>query len=273
MPDGCPFFKDFPSSSRELLYTLNQESFQPLHIMVDPVLEFTHYLRAQVDSQMDCISCIEAASNFWNLISINHRYQTRKVILAIGSRPKRLAYDITEIPLDLAIDKTTLATLVSSEDTIAVFGSMHSAFLVMKYLTELPVKKIINFYRSDYYFGKPGTVGLEGDTAAWVRDCLEKNPPAHLIRVLNTTENRSTYLPGCTKAIYAIGYEQNTIVVNGKTDLSFDETTGIIDKDLYGIGIAFAPTTIDIHGTKVGLNGFNTYLYYAKKLIPQWINA
>lgn len=271
--NNCPFFKDFPSTSRELLYTYDQEAFQPLHIMVEPVLEFTHYLRERVISSINSISSLDYLHNVWHLNSINHTYKARKVILAIGSHPKRLDYPITEIPMDLAIDKETLSQLITPDDTIAVFGSMHSAFLIIKYLTELSVKKIINFYHSDYYFGKPGTAGLEGITAAWVKNVLEKNPPLNLVRLLNTADNIDIHLPSCTKVIYAIGYEQNAILVNGKNKLAFDEETGIVDHNLFGIGIAFAPTAIQINGSKAALNGFNTYLWYAQKLIPQWINA
>ena len=269
--NNCPLFKAYPSSSRELLYTFNQEAFQPLHIMVDPASEFTHYLQTLVDWKIDCITSLDLIHNEWNLTSINHYYKARKVILAIGSHPKRLHYDLPEIPMDLAIDKETLASFVGPEDTIAIFGSMHSAFLIIKYLTELPIKKIINFYNSYYFFGKPGTAGLEGITASWVKNILENNPPSNLVRVLNTPENRNAYLSDCTKVIYAIGYEQNTILVNGKTTLPFNEETGIIEQNLYGIGIAFAPTEILANGKRVALNGFNTYLNYAQELIPQWI--
>lgn len=269
--NNCPFFKDFPSESRELLYTYDQEAFQPLHIMVEPVLEFTHYLQKQVTSCKNSIISLNLIHNVWNLSSINHVYKARKVILAIGSHPKRLDHPITEIPMDLAIDKEKLAQLITPEDTIAVFGSMHSAFLIIKYLTELNVKKVINVYHSDYYFGKPGTAGLEGITAAWVKEVLEKNPPVNLIRLHTDSENINATLSTCTKVIYAIGYEQNTIIVNGATKLNFDEETGIIDYHLYGIGIAFAPTAIQSNGSKAALNGFNTYLWYAQELASQWI--
>jgi hypothetical protein len=104
----------------------------------------------------------------------------------------------------------------------------------------------------------------------WANNILDKNPPSNLLRVLNNAKNRDSLLPLCTKVIYAIGYEPNKILVNGSLDLSFDEDSGIIEPDLYGIGIAFPPTGI-INGQKIPKNGLATYLAYAKRLIPQWI--
>ena len=156
-------------------------------------------------------------------------------------------------------------------DTVAVFGGMHSAFLVIKYLLELGVKQVINFYSTPYYFGKPGTGGLEGYTAAWVK-VIEENPPKNLLRIQNTQENRDIYLSSCTKAIYAIGYERTPLMVNEDTSLAYDLQTGIISHHLYGIGIAFPTFYTNEQGKVVELNGFNTYLARAKLCMQKWIN-
>ena len=270
---NCPLFNKFYSQSRELLFTYNPQAFQPLEIMVDPLLDFTHYIRSKVFSSKTTITAINKSENYWRLTSDdNSIFFVKKIILAVGSHPKKLNYNICEIPLDIALDKESLAQQINPEDTIAVVGGMHSAFLVLKYLSELPVKKIINFYASDYYYGMPGTAGLEGITAWWAQNILEKDSPDNLVRVLNIQENRDKLLPDCTKIIYAIGYERNAILLNDSYELLFNANTGIIDKNLYGIGIAFPVFEILTNGKKVDLNGFNTYLNYAKKLIPEWIN-
>ncbi|HMK33398.1 MAG TPA: hypothetical protein VK431_07245, partial [Nitrosopumilaceae archaeon] len=46
---------------------------------------------------------------------------------------------------------------------------------------------------------------------------------------------------------------------------------GIIDENLYGIGIAFPPTAL-FNGHKIAKNGLYAYLIYAKKLIPRWVS-
>lgn len=265
--NNCPYFKDIVSPSRDKIYTYDPEEFQLLQVIVDPLLDFTAYLSNQVTPIKALINSLEYNNDHWLLAGTNCSIHANKVILAVGAQPKRLNYDLPEIPLDDAIDKKRLATYLSSDDCVAVFGGMHSAILILKYLSECPVKKIINFYLTHYFYDSPG---LEGITAMWANNILDKNPPSNLLRVLNNAKNRDSLLPLCTKVIYAIGYEPNKILVNGSLDLSFDEDSGIIEPDLYGIGIAFPPTGI-INGQKIPKNGLATYLAYAKRLIPQWI--
>lgn len=264
----CPYFKDINSCYKDALYTYALDEYQPLHVIVDPLIDFTKYLCSQVVSIQDTINSLAYHDDYWSVQGTNTIINAKKVILAIGAYPKRLNYDIPEIPLDNALDKDILATYVSPDDCVAVFGGMHSAILILKYLSECcSVKQIINFYIDPYFYDAPG---LEGATAAWAKEVLEKNPPSNLMRVLSTAENKQQLLPQCTKVIYAIGYEPNPIVVNGRTHLLFDENTGIIDQNLYGIGIAFPPTGI-INGQRMAKNGLITYLNYAKKLVPQWV--
>lgn len=268
--NNCPYFKDFTSPSRDALYQFDPEEFQPLYTIVDPLLDMTAHLSRKVCILKNTISSLTRNNEHWILQGDDCTINAHKVILAIGSKPKRLQYDLPEIPLDVALDKEKLAACISPDDAIAVFGGMHSALLVLKFITELSVKKIVNFYTSPYIYGKPGYPGLEGITAFWAKNVLEDQPPSNLIRALDTADNVKTLLPQCNKVIYAIGYEPNPISINGSLNLAFDEETGIIDDHVYGIGIAFPPTTY-YRGKKFAANGVNTYLHYAKKRVALWI--
>ncbi len=267
----CETFQKFKSQTRDALFTYDPELFQPLYIMIEPLIDATHYLRSQTYSLQDSVISVTRDNNYWILEGENNTIYAHKVILAIGSHPKKHYYPLVEINSDEALDKEKLYSFVLPQDCIAVFGGMHSALLILKNLSELGVKKIINFYASPYFYGKPGAAGLEGITAEWAKTVLENNPPANLIRVQNTQENINEYLPLCNKVIYAMGYERNPILVNGSSTYQFDESTGVIEPHLYGIGIAFAPTMKMANGKRVELNGFNTYLKYAQILIPNWI--
>jgi thioredoxin reductase len=263
----CPFFKNIVSASLAKIFSYDPEDFKLLHVIADPLLDFTNYLCNQVVPKEDFITSLTRIDDQWVLEGTRCTINAQKVILAIGAEPRRLDYDVPEIPLDEALDKEKLASYLSCDDCVAVFGGMHSAILMLKYLCDYSVKKIINFYRDPYFYGAPG---LEGDTALWAQTILEQTCPDHLSRVLNTPENREELLPTCTKVIYAIGYQQSPILVNGTLDITFDEYTGVIDENLYGIGIAFPPTGI-INGHRIAKNGLHAYLAYAKKLMPQWI--
>ena len=87
------------------------------------------------------------------------------VVLATGSHPRTLDYQCShEIPLDCALDKQVLSQMIESTDSIAVIGSLHSAVLVLKSLSELPVKRILNFYKHQLEYEKP-EIGLMGVAA------------------------------------------------------------------------------------------------------------
>jgi hypothetical protein len=266
--NNCPYFKDINPSSFAKLCACNLDEFQPLHVIADPLIDFTAYLANKVTAIKDSIASLDYSKDHWVLQGTDCTINAQKVILAIGAHPKELNYDIPVIPLDEAIDQDKLPTYVSPDDSIAVFGGMHSAILILKFLSECSVKQIINFYAEPYFYDAPG---LEGVTALWAKNVLEQNPPSNLSRVLNSPENMARLLPMCNKVIYAIGYEPNPIIVNGTSHLLFDECSGVIAQDLYGIGIAFPPTGI-VNGQKIAKNGLHAYLGYAKRLIPQWIN-
>lgn len=266
--NNCPYFKNIQSSSLNNLYTIPDEEYPLLQVIVDPLIDFTHYLQDKVISKQNTVTSLSRIDNYWYLTMPDETIYAKKVILAIGAQPKRLDYGIEEISLDEAIDHNKLNQHLSPDDSIAVFGGMHSAMLILKNLSEYPLKKIINFYTDDYFFGAPG---LEGETAKWVKEVLEKQPPKNLIRVKNTPLNRKAILPLCSKVIYAIGYEQTKILINESFDVMFNENTGIIEENLYGIGIAFPPMAC-LNGKKIAKNGLNAYLAYAKRLIPYWVS-
>lgn len=266
--ENCPMFKNITSAALDRLYSYPPEQFQLLQVIVDPLLDFTEYLQNLVVPIKAITTSLMRTDYGWRVEHTEGFINAKKVILAIGAQPKSLQYGVPEISLDEALNKNRLPEYVSSDDTVAVFGAMHSAMLVLKYLSGLAVKKIMNFYLQDYFIGSPG---LEGATAQWVEDVLEKNPPANLIRLVNTPENRQKFLSECTKAVYAIGYETTKLLINGSFDVMFDEYTGIIDENLYGIGIAFPPTGV-INGQRIAKNGLFSYLMYAKKLVPRWIS-
>ena len=264
-------FTNFESSSREYLLQQNPKEYLPLHRIIDPLLEATQNLRTKVHSLEAIMREVKSYENDWVLECSTGPIHAHKVILATGSHPKTLNYAIPQIPLDDALDKEKLATSVNANDCVAVFGGMHSAMLVLKYLTELDVKKIYNFYTIPYYRRIPGAESLEGITKQWVHSILEQNPPAYLKRLKNTPENLDLYLPECNKVIYAIGFERDPIIINGRTDWTHDDDTGRIAPNLYGIGIAFAHMITQLGGIKTAINGFGIFSKYAWKLVPVWM--
>lgn len=247
-----------------------------LGMIARPFYDLTRYVWEQgVHHLQETVTDITLQTDIWSLTTDCGTYTAEKVILAIGAEPRSLNLPgISLIPLDEALDKERLATYVTDQDTVAVFGSGASAMLLLKYLTELPVKNIINFYKHHHTQARKRSL-IRGATAHWIKEVLEKSPPSHLTRVLNTPENREQYLPQCTKAIYAIGYRRPSLpAIHGPFELECPNKTGILGYHLYGFGFAF-PEELQYQSHQgpvtVPLVGLTSFTKFGKRVVPQWI--
>lgn len=282
---ACKTFQKVSSPAIDALYTLSPEGYEKLQVIVDPLQDITTYLRSQVHSIQGMMDALFFEKGVWHVGAQGKTISTKHVILAVGSHPKTLDYSVKDvIPLDYALDKNTLHSLVNKEDSIAVVGSAHSAILILKFLSETSVKRIISLYTNPIVYAVDmGTWvlnnahGLKGIAAQWAREVLEKNPPLNLMRVKNTPEARAEYLPLCNKIIYAIGYERNELpdmqINNALSDIMFDSETGVIGPRIFGIGIAFPGTHTDPLGNKEQLIGLNSFMKYAQKVMPSWVSG
>ncbi len=74
------------------------------------------------------------------------------------------------------MDKERIHQHCDKEETVAVFGSSHSAMLVLQNLLENKIKRVINFYQSALRYAVYlddwilfDDTGLKGPTAEWAR--------------------------------------------------------------------------------------------------------
>jgi hypothetical protein len=269
-------------ASLEVLYSYGLDKEPPLKEFVAPLQKITDFLCSQVCPVRSALKALDFEHDIWNIAVEGKTFSAQRVVLATGSHPRSLNYACEhEIPLDIALDKKELAQQVHGDDTIAVVGSAHSAVLIMKFLSELPVGRIINFYNKPLqYVQNMGTwilhpeSGLKGVAAEWARNVLEKNPPANLIRLLNTESLREAWLPICNKIVYAAGFERTTLPpINGSLEpVTYDATTGVIAPHLFGIGIAFPEVQVDPLGHRENRVGLNSFMAYAQRVTPEWLN-
>jgi len=166
--------------------------------MIEVLTVLTTHLRSKVKSVQASMIGLHFDHGLWHVgtnacttISAQH------VILATGSHPKNLEYEQQKIiSLDEALDRYKLAQLITPDDVVGVVGGAHSAILILKFLSELPVKHIYNFYRSPITYSVDRgewilsalacferTIGLYGIAAQWAHDVLEHNPPANISRI------------------------------------------------------------------------------------------
>lgn len=246
-----------------------------LHLMADPLQWITQELQSKVAIKLGRVHELSRSENSWQLHCLEDKILALRVILAVGATPKTLPFSKPIIPLEDALDRKRLTMYLSPNETIGVFGSSHSAILVLKNLIENS-QKVINFYRSPLLYAiyhkdfiQHDDTGLKGTTAEWAKKNLEGSLPRELQRVPSSEENINQYLSLCDKVIYAIGFERRLLPVEG-LDPNF-HTMGKIGLGLYGFGIAYPePKTnpLGIMEYRVGLWKFMDYL---ERVLPQWM--
>lgn len=267
--NSSPIFQQIESSAINAVKEYDQDKESRLKIITDALQDITHFFSKEIITYCKTLKNITMKDTLWHLDLGDTTIIAQKVILAIGSHPKTMSLDdIEEIPLDLALDQAIFNAAINPNDSILVIGSAHSALHILRYLSNKPVKKIINLYNTPPSYGLGG---LQGVTALWAQEVLEKNPPANLVRIPFSLDMVEQHKKECNKVVYAFGFEHNEIKVNGSTKINFDSATGIIAPNLYGIGIAFPEQFILPNGRIIYLVGVNSFMRYAKKMIPHWI--
>jgi len=274
----CEAFKAVDTPAVHALREADPHHIYSLKLIIDPLYDVTHHFLRSVTGVQGRVEELSFINDIWHIRVKDAWYQAERVIIAIGCHPRSLGYDCDdEIPLDTALTKESLARHVNDQDTVAVIGDSHSAVLVMKYLHELQVGRIINFYRHKLHYlpekCERQNEYLGGIAAEWAREVLDKNPPANLIRMKSCAESLKAWMPLCTKIVYAAGFERNPLpIITGITMHDYNAQTGIIGPHLFGIGIAFPEIVYldEIHCRyEIGLKQF---IQFAQRMMPTWLH-
>ncbi|AIT09319.1 hypothetical protein LO80_04610 [Candidatus Francisella endociliophora] len=277
--------KSFEYEKKSKIFELDgyeSQTFTQLKEVTKALQWITNNLLEKVDYSLDTISDMKVSQGMWNLDGIESSYMAEKVILATGSLPRSLNIHNFEITKEIHIAKALAPSKLKEEllegDKVAVFGSSHSAMIIIRSLLELGVKDVANFYRQPLRYAVNmgdwilyDNSGLKGETAKWVRKNISQNLDSRVKRYLSTDEQISKHLHKYNKVIYATGFEQRVPSVEGIDARSYDPTTGIIAPGLFGAGIAFPREITDPNGN-VELNvGLFKFMNDIKHFLPLWM--
>lgn len=278
---ACASFQYDASSKDFAINALNPERTCQLSLAAEPLQWITNILRKKVITLEDKAIHLKLHQRQWEIsLAKTDKMIAKSVILATGAEPKSLSFSgVEEITLKTALDPKKLSRAVGSEDTVAVFGSSHSAIIIIKaLLEECHVKKVINFYREPlrYAIGLDGwtlfnDTGLKGNTAAWARENIDGVLPNKLQRVISNTDSCSEILPLCQKAVYAVGFEKRKVSVEGLESLNYNTRSGIIAPGLFGFGIGFPESKEDSFGTLEYRVGLWKFMEYITRVMPVWL--
>jgi cation diffusion facilitator CzcD-associated flavoprotein CzcO len=253
-----------------------------LSLMADPLQWVSNHLKNSVHAIESTAEKLFMSHSLWQIQLKNHdAISAKNVILAIGSKPKRLPFstDIVTIPLQDAMDSRRIKSHIEADHTIAVFGSSHSAILALRNLVEGKVKKIINFYRSPLRYAVYyddwilfDDSGLKGPTAEWARQYVDGELPHNVERLYSNTENLNERLSECDKAVYAVGFEKRTLpIIENIEHIKYVEECGIIAPGLFGLGIAFPEAKTNPLGFVEYRVGLWKFMDYLNRVMPIWL--
>ncbi len=258
---------------------LPPESTCALSSVVEPLQWISDHLCKKIHMEKTMITNMSLADRVWTLQSDAGTYLAKNVVLATGALPLDLVHqNVSTIPFNVAIDKIQLKDAVNPNKTYAVFGSSHSAIIIIKYLVDIGVKKIINFYRSPCRYAINmgdwilfDNTGLKGNTAAWAREYIDGTLPKNLVRHISNPANIAKYLPECDKAIYAVGLKRrDTITIGEYEHKQYNPHVGIIAPGLFGLGIAYPEIKPDPFGSIESQVGMWKFMVYLNKVLPIW---
>ena len=261
------------------LKQLPEDETCTLSYVVDPLQWVSAHLMQKVKAVEATIHSMFLAERMWTLSTATESYRAKNVILATGALPSSLNYPgLNVIPFDTAIDKEKLAAELNLNETYGVFGSSHSAIIIVRYLVELGVKKVINFYRSPCRYAIElddwilfDNTGLKGQTAAWARENIDGVLPENLVRYNTSEPNIARYLPECERVIYAVGFEKRkNIIIGDYEDTRHNPHVGIIGPGLFGFGIAYPENKTDPFGNVESQVGLWKFMVYLNKVMPVW---
>jgi hypothetical protein len=252
---------------------------------VEVLLSMTQKLKKNLDTIQAMITDLDLAKGYWHIrTEQGDTYAAKQVILAIGAQPKSLSFDSSilppkEISLYDALQFDKLKNCCQPHQTIAVFGSSHSAILIIKALLEQDVQ-VFNFFHQPLKYAVDfgdwiflDNTGLKGEAARFAREVIDGSPPAHLKRYYSDLQNLKTHLPLCDAAIHAVGFEaRHNIKINGLSSKYFEYNchNGIIAPGLFGLGIAYPEKTIDRYFHAELSVGMWKFVDYLSRIFPVW---
>jgi cation diffusion facilitator CzcD-associated flavoprotein CzcO len=277
---GSPAFGYSQAPDFELNH-LDPELTCTLKYMADVLQWVSAQLRQQVTVLQDFAHKIVQQKNDWDIHLKTTTIQSKNIILAVGAEPLGLVSSIPTLGLADAMDAERVKTQVDIKDTVAVYGSSHSAMLVLRNLVEYGVKHIINIYRSPllYAIYHPDWIeyddtGLKGTTADWARINIDGTLPRNLTRLHTSDEQIEALLANCNKVVYAIGFERRHLPeIENAVIQDYWVNQGMLAPGLFGLGIAFPEAKYNRVNKLEYRVGLWKFMEYLTEVLPVWLAA
>jgi len=259
----------FPSLKMPLWATeISLDNLTPL----SQIIGLIHELALPILSKIKMIQGTVKKAEYdkvWN-VSVQHEsdvsvVDTENIYFNIGSEQKTLDLSIPSIPIDIALNITSLRSYVKSTDKVILFGTAHSGTLILKNLADLSIQTTA-IYRATkpFFFSRDGEYnGIKGDAAVFADEIIQKKYPTLNVISASLVSSVIRETRSANWAIYATGFEPRNsieISVNGekKSIVKYSPTTGKITDcpNAWGFGIAYPSQAPDGIHFDVGVASF-----------------
>ena len=229
---------------------------------------YIDYLKEVVKSYLSqCeIHCTLATKGWyendkWNLqLKVPNTTLTADILLmATGSEPKHLNLPYPSIPLCTALNRDKVKEYVKRDDHILVFGTAHSATLIVRNLLDCGAS-VTNFYATPkpFYFDRDGDYdGLKQDAAEIADRILRNELPVKMVSIQDTA-GVIRHTKKVDGVVYAIGFEaRNPLGLK-----EYNEQTGQLVgyKNAWGFGIAYPNRAPDGVHWDVSIPAFQVHI-------------
>jgi cation diffusion facilitator CzcD-associated flavoprotein CzcO len=277
--DGSAAFR-FSTAPPMPLREVDPDETCALALVADPLVWITEHLRDRVRAFETTATALFLERRQWRIETPLQQLSSKNVILAVGAVPKKLSYpQLTEIPVEVALDPEKLADEPLANATVAVFGSSHSAMIVLPNLLRHPVKNVINFYRSPLTYAVYlddwilfDDSGLKGRAADWARENIDGVYPDRLERCWVSSPDFEERLAACDRVVYTVGFERRALPETKQWgQLDYNPNNGILAPGLFGLGIAFPERATDRYGYVEYRVGLKKFMDHLDDVLPLWL--
>ena len=257
------------------LFKLNPDDNCELSKIIDPLVDVTNKLTQKIPSFVGKVKNLDEHDGNWIInMTDGTIHRSKNVVLATGGTAKSQA---TGVPLSAVLNVDQCKKNFNEKDVVTVIGSSHSAILAIKNLLEVPVEKVINYYRHPLKFAVKfddhilyDDSGLKGEVALWAKNNLVNRIPERVERICKDWDQEYFHCRHCTKVVFATGFYPERIKINTLPE-HYDARTGIIAPCLFGCGFAYPELYTDRYGNQQHRIGLWKFMDYLQRVIPIWL--
>ena len=222
----CPLLSDVCNQIREWIL---------------PDIELAHFHTQRISKFTEC-------AQGWKMETDHgETFETEKLILCIGAKPKTMNLPKQHVPLQHALSISQLRQHVRTTEKVVVFGTAHSGTLILKNLHDIGCKDVYAIYRgkTPFMYARDGVLGGIKQESANIADAIPTWTDTPTFLSYDDFSKLFRIVQDADTVIYSFGFEPcriqykdetgtNQVFVHTPSNAQFEHT-----RNVWGFGIGF----------------------------------